>query len=414
MGKIEKSSTERCAKCGACTVVCPVFKASGQECYTARGKNHLLEVFSTQDRTRVFEDIFSKCLLCGACNTVCPRGLDITGRVEEVRSTFASIYGSHGFEKYLARKVLEQPKMLHGARFMGNVTAKMLLNLLPIESGLRLKLAMFDGDFTDIPGIQTTGFERYKKSSPQQVVYFPGCSARYLYPKMVDVTAALMNKLGFSMQLPDGLGCCGLAFKAAGDKEQARKSAIHNIALLSVTTGPVLVTCGSCWAQLKKYPELVQDDSVLKEQAEDIVDRLVEISTFLEDNVTVLRKRQKAAPQSVRVFYHDPCHLRNGNDVTQQPRNVLNSLEHVSLVELVDGPQCCGQGGLFHLGAPDIAAAIRDDLVQKVLDLQPDVITTNCSGCYMQWKSGLAAAGEAASKIKLQFFTELVNGQIAD
>ena len=70
-----------CAKCGACTPVCPVYRASGNEIYSARGKQHLAQVFDGAQASPVFEDIYSKCLLCGACSMVCPRKIDIAEEV---------------------------------------------------------------------------------------------------------------------------------------------------------------------------------------------------------------------------------------------------------------------------------------------------------------------------------------------
>jgi glycolate oxidase iron-sulfur subunit len=85
--------------------------------------------------------------------------------------------------------------------------------------------------------------------------------------------------------------------------------------------------------------------------------------------------------------------LRHGLNITREPRNVLKRFSTVKLLELEDGPQCCGQGGLFHIGAPELSALIRDDLAGKVLAMKPDVITSSCSGCLMQWKTAIAAAG---------------------
>ena len=95
MGSSDQSDTDsktsnHCAKCGACTPVCPVFRASGNEIYSARGKQHLAEVFKDQQPGPVFEDIYSKCLLCGACSEVCPQHIDISDEVIEAAQRFRS------------------------------------------------------------------------------------------------------------------------------------------------------------------------------------------------------------------------------------------------------------------------------------------------------------------------------------
>jgi glycolate oxidase iron-sulfur subunit len=44
---------------------------------------------------------------------------------------------------------------------------------------------------------------------------------------------------------------------------------------------------------------------------------------------------------------------------------------------------------------------IRDDLAAKVFKLQPDIITSTCSGCLMQWKTAVTAAGSTAQVLHL-------------
>lgn len=399
---------ERCARCGACTVVCPVYKASGQECYSARGKQHLLQVYEGRQHSEAYEDIFAKCLLCGACSKACPRGLDIVSRVVDVRSGFGSVYGSHGFEKYLAREVLARPQVLHGARVAGNVAARLFSGVLPENSGLRLKLAMFDGNLENLPGdSKRTGSSG--GTQPETLVHFPGCSAKYLYPAMAGGTRELFGRLGYQLNVPEGLTCCGLAFEAAGDLDAARRSARTNLDALYPTRGPIMVSCGSCWAHLKNYPHLFLDDEEYYQKAGDVVERLAEASTLLLSLVDQQKQVVQDDAKELRIFYHDPCHLRNENDVTMEPRALLRMIPGARLLELEDGPQCCGQGGLFHLGAPELSAKIRDDLSEKVLEMKPDVITTSCSGCYMQWKTALA---RASSRVKLLYLTEILRDRL--
>ncbi|MEJ2057930.1 MAG: (Fe-S)-binding protein, partial [Desulfofustis sp.] len=163
---------------------------------------------------------------------------------------------------------------------------------------------------------------------------------------------------------------------------------------LELTDGPILVSCGSCFAHLAAYGKLLADDPDWKARAELISERVVEISVFLQSLLAPEDVEPDTAAEKLRVFYHDPCHMRNDAAITQEPRTVLEALAGIRLVELEDGPQCCGQGGLFHVGAPELSTLIRDDLAEKIIALEPDVITTTCSGCLMQLKSAMAAKNQ--------------------
>ncbi|WP_136798172.1 (Fe-S)-binding protein [Desulfosediminicola ganghwensis] len=419
----EKSS--RCARCGACTVVCPVYRASGgKEYYSGRGKKYLLEVMGEETPSPVFEDIFSKCLLCGACVAACPRGVDVVEEVRDARSDFTRGYGEHGYQKFLAAKVLEKPELLGVVRRFGRSFHSLLSTTLPADSGLRVKLAMFGGEPVSFANEKIASSAAPISTSTgigEQLIYFPGCSARYLAPEVLDASRELLGSLGFSVHIPAGLVCCGLAIDSIGEREKARQLAKKNIEALEQQNGRIVVSCGSCYAHLLRYKQLLAGDSPWADRAEEVAGRLVELSRLLD--LTLAEKgltSEKDSPgrvaskKNLRVFYHDPCHLRNELDITREPRNVLKRFSaRVELLELADGPQCCGQGGLFHLGAPELSATIRDDLTVKVLAMEPDIITSSCSGCLMQWKSALAAASVELPVLHLSELVSMLSGQKA-
>lgn len=391
-----------CAKCGACSTVCPVFRISGREGHTARGKLHLLETLGLEKSSTLFVDIFSACLLCGACAAVCPRHIDIAGELVSARESFSVLSGPHAYEKYLARKLLDFPGSLTGFRVLGKACGKLLGDKLPRDSGLRLRLAMFQDDAPPVVSGQ-----RKQAGVPDgtPLSWFPGCSARYLFPDILGSCRSILADNAFFLDYPEGLACCGLADLAAGDLEGARKSGRRNIEALETTDGPVLVSCASCYAQLKAYPDLFAKDEVWQARAEKMAARVVELSTFLERQNPETREPAVVQKQLLRVFYHDPCHLRHGTEDVDRARQQLQKTGTVEVLELPDGPRCCGQGGLFHVAHPEVSASIRDQLVRDVLALGPDVVTSTCSGCLMQWQQGLAAA---ESKVKVLHLAQLL------
>jgi glycolate oxidase iron-sulfur subunit len=159
--------------------------------------------------------------------------------------------------------------------------------------------------------------------------------------------------------------------------------------------------------------DLFEDDPLWLSKAEAMSGRLVEFSCFLNQYLPPGYAKQAAGQKKVRVYYHDPCHFRHGLKglgIVEEPRRVLGRNPDFELLELPGGPQCCGQGGLFHIGAPDIAAVIRDTLAAKVLDLAPDVITSTCSGCLMQWR---LAVGVAGSRVPVLHLAELLGSAIS-
>ncbi|MBU0665333.1 MAG: (Fe-S)-binding protein, partial [Proteobacteria bacterium] len=293
------------------------------------------------------------------------------------------------------RKALAHPELLAPLRVLGRAGAEFVSKYLPEESGLRLHLALFQQE-VEGPSAQQDVVASAVPPQKEVLSFFPGCTGRYLFPEIVSSCQSLSASLGYALHVPEGLSCCGLAALSAGDKREAQNCARKNITVLEQSSGPVLISCASCYAHLRRYRELFKDDLVWRIKAETLGLRLVELSCFLDQHLPQGFATQESGKRKLRVYYHDPCHFRHGLEgmkIMTEPRKALGRNPDLDLLELPDGPECCGQGGLFHIGAPDISVLIRDALAAKVLALAPDVITSTCSGCLMQWRLAIEASG---------------------
>ncbi|TBV81876.1 MAG: hypothetical protein EYX74_03530 [Desulfobulbaceae bacterium] len=112
---------------------------------------------------------------------------------------------------------------------------------------------------------------------------------------------------------------------------------------------------------------------------------------------------------SLKVCYHDPCHLRFGKlRVHQQPRQLLGRIPQLELTELPDGPQCCGHGGFFHLTHPGSATAILEQLVVDFRKTGAQVVTTTCSGCLLHWQQAQVEDQHQARVIHLAILLDFL------
>jgi glycolate oxidase iron-sulfur subunit len=394
------SPANGCVKCGACTTVCPVYRETGRESHTARGKHHVVAHLAAGDRTGAYDDLLSKCLLCGACREVCPRDLDTPRLVIEARGDLSKL-STASFLKFVSRRALVNRPLLSGLLSMGSAADRMLASLLPEESGLRLRLAQLRPDIVSLPA--ASFLDHYRAVSRRKGVpacsYFVGCLANHLKPEIGSATARLVERASNALpNVPGQQSCCGMAALAAGDIDEARQLAKKNIAAFESDSLPILTSCGSCYSHLLSYPNLFDREPDWQRRARDFAGRLREFSCFFND--TLGRKPaayfcETAAP--CKVLYHDPCHLRFGLHITVEPRQLLARLPGVNLVELENGPQCCGQGGLFHIIHPDIGQQVRDRLMADYAKLKARTVVSTCSGCLLQWQQALAA-GDAAGR----------------
>ncbi len=366
----------QCARCGACTVVCPVFRAEPRESATARGRMQLLLLDLARSPSPRFREIFARCLLCGACEQVCSRNLPITGLVIQARSRFPELYGPHPLRKKAVQTALAHPGLLKNLVRAGIRMER--LRGLPLSSGLRLKLGLLEQEKS--PPDIVAGFA----AGPGRTIhYFSGCLARYVQPSIGRATVALARASGFAPHLPEAQGCCGLAALAAGRLDEARELAWRNIQAFAGTEGPILTSCASCSSHLRQYARLFAHDLEKQKAAQLFVDRVHEFSAFFLKQATLAF----SLPVRQRVFYHDPCHLRYSETGRRAPRQLLGRIEGLRLVE-PDTTHCCGQGGLFHIGYPELSSRIFKRCLDAALSGRPDLVTTTCSGCLMQWQAG--------------------------
>ena len=377
--------TSQCAKCGACTVVCPVFQAGGRESLSARGRLHLLEQLDPAQASAAYAEILSQCLLCGACRSVCSRGLDPPGRFIGARKRLKKSAGSQLLLRAIARKALSNPTLLATIASLG----RPLLDRLPADSGLRLRLGLpVEGPAASHPPLPQTP---PSKSAPPALAFFPGCYATHLHREIIEATKGIAAAFaGTPLLLPKQQCCCGLAAENSGDTTTARRLARQNIRAFAGNTLPILTSCASCYSQLRRYPQLFEDDRQWRPKAQAFADRLLEFSTFVAQGMAtdpMFRFAASATPRT--VVYHDPCHLRFQPQITTPPREILRAIPGLRLAELANGPQCCGQGGLFHLAQPEMAGKIRTRLLNQLEQAAPDLVTTTCSGCLIHIQQGL-------------------------
>ncbi len=383
-----------CARCGSCTVVCPVYKVTGREALAARGKMHLLTTDLADNPSPVYQDIFAQCLLCGACENICPRQLPLTQILSKIRESFPALYGKNAFRKYLTRKTLSSPSLLD-TLVSGGVTLRRL-QLLPPDSGLRLKLGIFE-DIPNpadslgggkLPCSQLCSVDKSPREQSGKITYFTGCLSRHLQPSILKATRELVIKVtNVDPVVPPTQRCCGLAAFSSGDFKAARKLAKVNIEAFEDHPGLILTSCGSCYSHLRSYPQLLTDEREWQNRARRFAERVEEVTSFLVKNQA---GESAVSKEELRVFYHDPCHLRFKHKLISPPRKVLDRITGITRLELDDGPQCCGQGGLFHLGYPQQAEDIFSDLYEKVAIQKPGIVVTTCSGCLMQWQQEVA------------------------
>jgi L-lactate dehydrogenase complex protein LldE len=239
---------------------------------------------------------------------------------------------------------------------------------------------------------------------PQQVVQLlPTCLVNEFSPQAGMAVVRVLERLGFTVQLPDGLTCCGQPPYNAGFHSEARQVARHTLDVLAATEGPIVVPSGSCADMvIHQYAELFRDDRAAADRALAVASRCREFSQFVvEHGGTALAARLFA-----RVAYHPSCHLLRGLDVRAEPQALVRAIEGVEAVAVRDQEECCGFGGLFSVKNADISGSMLDRKLSALIESGADRVVSCDLGCLLHIEGGLRRRG---STIKAQHLAELVD-----
>ncbi len=119
--------------------------------------------------------------------------------------------------------------------------------------------------------------------------------------------------------------------------------------------------------------------------------RVQDVSQFLAalglvDPVPALRR-------SVRVAYHDACHLAHAQGIREEPRALLAGIPNLQLVEIPESEICCGSAGVYNITQPDMARDLLARKVRNVLSTKAEVVAAGNIGCITQMQTSLQASG---------------------
>lgn len=111
---------------------------------------------------------------------------------------------------------------------------------------------------------------------------------------------------------------------------------------------------------------------------------------------------------NMKVTYHDPCHLGRHAGVFEEPREVIQKIPGVELVEMPRnrrGSRCCGAGGGFKSAFNDAAVNIAAERVKEAVATGADVLATACPFCVVNLQAGAKKIG---AKIRVVDISQLL------
>jgi L-lactate dehydrogenase complex protein LldE len=202
-----------------------------------------------------------------------------------------------------------------------------------------------------------------------------------------DVAAAaveVLEHLGCEVAFPEGQTCCGQPAFNGGDWPASRKVVRHAVRTFAGDE-PVVVPSGSCAAMLFHGAVLEFEHEPDVGEVERLGRRAWELGDFIVNGLGV---RSWPGRYEAAIALHRSCHTR-GTPSGDAVALLLGSIPGIRLVEFGEGEQCCGFGGTFSVGFPNISAAMGDLKLSHVRAANPDLLVSGDTSCLMHL-SGLA------------------------
>jgi heterodisulfide reductase subunit D len=351
---------DACTRCGECLNYCPVYAQRGEEDIDPRGKIQAFKSFIRsqyglwarifgpkkldEEKLKKFSEMVYRCTLCGECSVSCPVSIDAKNLWLALRETLV--------EMGYSPKIMDQMK--------SNILQ--VHNILGNENVERVSWVESLGELPD------HGYQKEKA----QVAFFVGCVASF-FPMVQKIPKAFVEiltkaKVDFTL-LGGEEWCCGFPLIGAGMKKEAEVLIQHNLENMKEKgVERVVFACPSCY------------HTWMEEYKTDI--GIFHSTQFIRKLIDERKIRFKE--KKIKVTYHDPCDLGRASGVYEAPREILQAIPGVELIEMENNREqckCCGGGGNLEMVDPELTAALAQEKIKEIQATGAETVITSCQQC---------------------------------
>lgn len=385
-----------CARCGNCRTVhaeqiegqetgwqCPSGTNYFFESYYPSGRNYAALALQRDQldwSERVLDSIYS-CTTCGFCQYTCER-----------------------------TNVLQPTDII---RWMRSKAVEAGVGPLPAQRSIVKNLDAYDNpwgqprtrrsNWTKGLGFKIKDLSKGKEKA--EVLFYPGCTYAYdprITENLRDI-AILIHEAGVDFGiLGSAEKCCGSTAFNLGYVKVLDKYGSDNIETFNNLGIRTIVTpCAGCYNTIKNvYAQLGE----CKYEVKHSVVLLAEL---------IKQKRLKPTHFiNALVTYHDPCHLGRHGEIYDAPREILDSIPGLTLMEMNrirEYAFCCGGGGGARTGKLEFAMATARRRVKEAEKTGAGLLATACPFCEQNFLDYMDASG---SKLDLVDVVKLLKQSV--
>jgi Fe-S oxidoreductase len=413
---LDYSVLQQCMHCGMCLPSCPTYAATGRERHSPRGRIALMRSMADGELklTPTFAEEMSYCLGCLACTSACPAGVDYGTLLEtaraEVETERVLTTSRRDFLRWLTMRVLfTRPRLL---RFAGRLlwlyqvtglqrAARKLRLTRLLPRWLRESESLTPTIRRKFSNALIAPVERPRDGVVRRrVLVLTGCMQDLMFSEINRATVDVLLENGCEVHTPPVQFCCGSLHAHNGDHETALFLARRQLDEIDPFAFDAIISnAGGCGSHLRHYGKLLADDEHYAARATEWSRKLRDIHEWLVEIGFRPPPRGSEKSDTMRVTYHESCHLCHGQKVSRQPREILRALPRVELMECVEANWCCGSAGIYNLTQPATASWLQRRKVGHLRATGAMVVATANPGCHLQIENGIAQECGGAMRI---------------
>ena len=363
-----------CVACGLCLPHCPTYRLTGEESASPRGR--ITAMRAVHEGRAATDETFARfmdlCLVCRACEDVCPSHVPF-GRMMEATRTQIEPFRSRRarFLRWLGLDVVLPSNKL---TWVAGSLAPLARPFMPRRIRALIPRGGA-GPFTRLPHV--TEAEGDVRGT---VSLLSGCVQDRWFRNVNRATIRVLARNGWRVLVPRDQVCCGALAAHNGHLGTARKLARRNAAVFG-SVDHVVVNAAGCGSHMQAYGDLVEDADL----------PVRDVMEFL--HATGVAGDTGSLSQLTRVAYHDACHALRAQGIHDQPRELLDAIGNLELVEIPTGDRCCGAAGIYNITEPEMSDRLMREKAEAVASTGASVVASGNPGCTMQLLAGLREIG---------------------
>jgi Fe-S oxidoreductase len=320
-----------CYQCGTCTVSCLLNPQ-----LPVRRIIREVQIGSIPKYMEVW-----KCISCNYCGAMCPRGVDVSKILRGIRTVLYD-------EKMVPNDYTE---VLWRVYEEGN----------PLGSSRKERFAWLG---------------EVKVSNSPDIILYTCCLSAYdrrLHSVLKSIIS-MLDRAGVKVGIMEEESCCGDIVYHTGEDYFFEEIASNNASIIEKSGANLLITVSP-----HVYHNLVNIYPKYDAKLSIPIKHHVEFLNELIDD-------GKISPGKVDgvVTYHDPCYLGRYNNLTEEPRNIIESIGGLEFIEMDHNRMdtlCCGGGGGGIWTENKEARSVTRNRLREAVDVEAGVMATACPYC---------------------------------